>query len=302
MSFPLRGKVALVTGAARGIGFETARLAHERGASVTLVDLDPDATEDAAGRIGERTLAIGADVTDAEAMADAVARTVERFGGLDVPVANAGVSPPAATMRIADPDAFERTIEIDLLGVWRTVRPALDQVASRGGQVVVVSSVYAWMNGAVTAAYAISKAGVEQMGRALQVELAPHGAGATIAHFGFIDTVMVRHAFDDPLAAEYEKRFPALMRRRLSPAQAARGIVDAVERRAPRVILPKWWRAWFALRGVLNPIFDRMMPRDPVLIELLRKADSDERAANRGGLDITAGTELGDIYAQKGSG
>jgi NAD(P)-dependent dehydrogenase (short-subunit alcohol dehydrogenase family) len=301
-SFSLRGKVALVTGAARGIGFETARLAHERGASVTVLDLDQGAADEAAERIGERTLAIGADVTDADAMADAVERTTDRFGGLDMPVANAGVSPPAATMRIADPDAYERTIEIDLLGVWRTVRPALDQVAARRGHVVVVSSIYAWMNGAVSSAYAISKAGVEQMGRALQLELAPYGAGATIAHFGFIDTVMVRHAFSDPIAQEYQSRVPAILRRPLRPVDAAQGIVDAVERRAPRVILPRWWWAWFALRGIVNPALDRAMQRDEGLLELVRRADSDERSEHQGGLETTAGTEKAEIYAEKGSG
>ena len=294
--YSLNGKVALVTGAARGIGFETARIAHQRGASVTVIDLDEAAAAGAAERIGERTLALGADVTDADAMADAVERTVAEFGGLDVPVANAGVSPPAATMRVADPEAFERTIEIDLLGVWRTVRPALEQVTERRGHVVVVSSVYAWVNGAASAPYAISKAGVEAMGRALQSELAPHGAGATIAHFGFIDTVMVRHAFEDPLAQEYEDSFPAWMRRRLTPAQAAKGIVDGIEKRAHRVILPRWWWAWFWLRGIVNPIMDRAMIRDERLLELLRRADHEDRSTHRGGLDTTAGTEAGDRF------
>jgi NAD(P)-dependent dehydrogenase (short-subunit alcohol dehydrogenase family) len=302
VSFSLNGKVALVTGAARGIGFETARLMHERGASVTVIDLDQDAADEAAARIGERTLAVGADVTDAEAMNEAVERTVAELGGLDVPVANAGIAPPAATMRVADADVFERTIEIDLLGVWRTVRPALDHVVERRGQVVVVSSIYAWVNGGAAAAYAISKAGVEQMGRALQTELAPHGAGATIAHFGFIDTTMVRRSFADPLAEAYMEKFPAAIRRRLPPSAAGRGIVDGVERRAPRVILPNWWRAYFVLQGILNPILDRLQNRDEEMLALMRRADSAERSAERGGLDYTAGSEESPEPAMKGSG
>ena len=302
MTYPLRGKVALVTGAARGIGFETARIAHERGASVTVVDLDDEAAAEAARRIGERTLPIGADVTDADAMNDAVERTVAEFGGLDVPVANAGIAPPVATMRATDPEVFERTLEIDLLGVWRTVRPALDQVAERRGQVVVVSSVYAWVNGAAAAPYAIAKAGVEQMGRALRAELRPHGAGATTAHFGFIDTVMVQKSFADPLATEYEKNYPAFIRKRLSPAAAGRGIVDGIERRADRVILPRWWRAYFFLQGILNPLLDRAMGADDDLVALLRRADGAERAAERGGIEHTAGRQPSDEYATtKGS-
>jgi hypothetical protein len=79
------------------------------------------------------------------------------------------------------------------------------------------------------------------------------------------------------------------MRRRLPPAQAAAGIVDAVERRAPRVILPRWWRAWFALRGIVNPIFDRAIQRDSQTVELVRAIDDPARASRRGGLEVTAG-------------
>ncbi len=289
IAFPLRGKIALVTGAARGIGFETARLLHARGASVVLVDLDPDAVSAAAARISPEALAIDADVTDAAAMEAATESAVERFGGLDVIVANAGVATPNATMKAIDPDVFERVLEIDLLGVWRTVRPGLEQVAERRGHVVVVSSVMAWANSAGAAAYGISKAGVEQLGRALQVELAPHGAGATIAHFGFIDTVMVRESFSDPVARKYEERLPAWARRRLTAAQAGAGIVDAVERRAPRVILPRWWRVLFALRGIVNPILDRATRRDHAMLEMLRAIDDPARAEHRGGLETTAG-------------
>ena len=289
--YELAGKVALVTGAARGIGLETARRLEERGASVTLVDLDKGATEAAAADVGGNTLAIAADVTNRKAMERAVAATVKGFGGLDVVVANAGVAPPSTTMRTIDPDVFERTLEIDLLGVWRTVRPALPQVVERGGHVVVVSSIYAWANGALNSPYAIAKAGVEAMGRALRTELHIYGASATVAHFGFIDTRMVQDAFEDELVSEnIDTMFPSLLLRRLSPTYAAAAVVKGIERRAPRVIVPPWWRAWFAFRGIANPILDRAMVRDQRMVEMLRRADADERSALRGGLDRTAGS------------
>lgn len=282
--YELNGKVALVTGAARGIGFETARLLHERGASVALLDLDEQATQAAAAQVGERTLAMAGDVTDRDRMEEAVEATVERFGGLDIPIANAGVAPPQASMRLVDPELWERIVEIDLLGVWRTVRPALPQVVERRGHVVVVSSAYAWVNGAFASPYAISKAGVEQLGRSLRVELSIHGASATVAHFGFIDTQMVRDSFADPLAQQLEARIPAFARRRLTAAQAAEGIVSAIERRRPRVILPGWWKAWFALRGVVNPILDAAVARDRRYVQLLRDADVDEKVDEPGGV------------------
>jgi NAD(P)-dependent dehydrogenase (short-subunit alcohol dehydrogenase family) len=276
-TYSVSGRSALVTGAARGIGFETARLLHERGASVTLVDLDPAATEEAAERIGPRATAIAADVTDTDAIAAAIDETAERNERLDIVVANAGVAPPVMTMRVVDADAFERVVEIDLLGVWRTVKPALAHVVPSQGQVVVVASVYAFVNGAVAAPYAVSKAGVEQLGRALRSELHHTGATATVAYFGFIDTDMVRDAFADPLAARFEATFPGFMTRRLTAADAGGGIVDGIEKRARTVILPKWWRAYSALRGVVNPILDRAMTRNDELTDVLREADRPER-------------------------
>ena len=221
-AFALPGRTALVTGAARGIGLETARLLHARGASVTLTDLDSDEVGAAAAGIGERTLALAGDATDRDSLDDAVAATVERFGALDVVVANAGVAPPLRTIASMDPDAFERVVEIDLLGVYRTVHAALPQVATRGGQVVIVSSVYAFANGALASPYAVSKAAVEQLGRALRVELAPHGAGVTVVYPGFADTKMVRDAFTDPVATGLEDLAPPkFVMRRISPALVA---------------------------------------------------------------------------------
>jgi NAD(P)-dependent dehydrogenase (short-subunit alcohol dehydrogenase family) len=272
-SFSLAGKVALVTGAAKGIGYETARQIHERGASVAVLDLERAAAEAAAEVIGERTLALAADVTDGKAMELAVSKVVERFGGVDVVVANAGIAPSPRPMSVMGSEEFERVIDVDLYGVWRTVRPALPQVIERQGHVVVVASVYAFMNGMMAAPYAMAKAGVEQLGRALRVELAPHGASAGVAYFGFIDTDMVREAFSDPIAQRMEATFPAWLTKRLTPEVAGATIVKGIERRAPRMIAPRWWGAWSALRGVVNPFFDRYSERDDEIAEAIREAE-----------------------------
>ena len=268
-SYPVSAKVALVTGAARGIGYETARRLRDRGATVALVDLDPAATEAAAQTLGERAIGLVADVTDAAAMRTTVDAVVERFGGLDIVVANAGIAPPPRPMTVVDSDAFERTIEVDLLGVWRTVQPALAQIVERRGHIVVVASVYAFVNGTMAAPYAMSKAGVEQLGRALRAELSIHGASASVAYFGFIDTEMVREAFSDPVGDSFEEIFPEFMTRRLHPAVAGTAIVDGIERRAPRIIRPRWWRVASVLRGILNPLLDARMVADERVTESL---------------------------------
>jgi NAD(P)-dependent dehydrogenase (short-subunit alcohol dehydrogenase family) len=210
-------------------------------------------------------------------MAAAVAQTVERFGGLDIAVANAGIAPAAATLRAMDPDVVERVIDVNLLGVWRTVRAALPHVVQRRGHVVVVASVYAFMNGVILAPYAIAKAGVEQLGRALRVELKRHGASASVAYFGFIDTEMVRDGMADPIADTLNESLPAFARRRLPPSAAGRAIVRGIERRSPRIIRPRWWAVVSVLRGIVNPLLDRYTERDEKLQAGIALGDDETR-------------------------
>jgi NAD(P)-dependent dehydrogenase (short-subunit alcohol dehydrogenase family) len=280
--FDLNGKVALVTGAARGIGFETARQMHMRGASVAVVDLDPEQAREAAERIGERAIGIGADVTDHAAIMQAVAETVERFGGLDVAVANAGIAQSKlATVRGIGAEEWERVFEVDALGVWRTVRAALPQIVERRGHVVVTSSVYAFVNGVLNSPYAFAKAGVESLGRSLRAELMPLGASASVAYFGWVDTKMVQDAFAQAHSDRMEENLPAFLRKRIQPDEAGAAVVRGIEERAPRIFAPRWWRYVSALRGVLNPLLDRRFERDAHMIETIRliEAEADEQGA-----------------------
>src|SRR6476646_9261456 len=132
-SLDLHGRVALVTGAARGIGLETARALERRGAKVALVDLDASAAEAAAATIAPDALGLAADVSDRAAIGAAVDAVVQRFGGLDVVVANAGIANAPATARTMPEEEFERVLAVNLLGVWRTVRAALPHIVERRG-------------------------------------------------------------------------------------------------------------------------------------------------------------------------
>jgi NAD(P)-dependent dehydrogenase (short-subunit alcohol dehydrogenase family) len=273
-AYDVRGKVALVTGAARGIGFEAARTLQERGARVVLVDLDPEATTSAAGRLGGGAIGIGADVTDAAAMQAAVDKAVDAFGRLDIVIANAGIAPPPVTARVLDAATFERVLEVNVNGVYRTVHAALPEIVRNRGQVVVVASIYAFMNGVLMAPYAMSKAAVEQYGRALRGELAQHGASASVAYFGFIDTAMTQDAFTDPIGKRFEDTFPKFLMKKLTPAEAAAALVDGVERRAPRIIAPQRWAALSVLRGVVNPALDVRTAGNRAIQAILRDADT----------------------------
>jgi NAD(P)-dependent dehydrogenase (short-subunit alcohol dehydrogenase family) len=281
-AYDLNGKVALVTGAARGIGYETARQMHMRGASVAVVDLDPEQAREAAERIGARAIGIGADVTDDTAIKGAIAETVERFGGLDVVVANAGIAQAkVATVRGIGSEEWERVFEVDMLGVWRTVRAALPQIVERRGHVVVTSSVYAFINGVLNSPYAVAKSGVESLGRSLRAELMPLGASASVAYFGFVDTRMVQDAFDRPHTDRMLEIFPGFLLKRIRPDEAGAAVVRGIEERSPRIFAPKWWRYVSALRGLINPLLDRRMERTAAAISAVREveAEADEQGA-----------------------
>jgi NAD(P)-dependent dehydrogenase (short-subunit alcohol dehydrogenase family) len=274
--YALNGKVALVTGGARGIGLATARALLAHGASVVIVDLETEAAVGAAAQLHDvRALGLAGDVTDRGAMQQAVATAVERFGGLDVVVANAGIASRVATFRVSSTETFERVLDVNLMGVYRTVDAALPEIIRRQGHVVVTSSIYAFMNGVGEVAYAMSKAAVEQFGRALRVELVQHGASASVAYFGFIDTEMVHQGLDrDPLANKMMEALPKPLHKRLAPALAGEAIVRGIERRQPRIIQPRRWVAMSVLRGILGPLGDARLERDEATQAHLRELDA----------------------------
>jgi len=282
-SYEINGKVALITGGARGIGLGTARALRARGARVVIVDLNLEASQAAAAELGDESQAIGlaADVTDRGAMQRAVATTVDRFGGLDIVMANAGIANRASTLRAMSSESFDRVIDVDTMGVVRTVEVALPEIVRRRGHIVVVASIYAFTNGVGVIPYAMSKAAVEQLGRALRVELVPHGASASVAYFGFIDTEMVHQGIDhDPLAGEMMATLPRLLHKRLTPKQAGEAVARGIEQRKPRIIVPRRWIPLSVLRGILGPVLDRLQERDAAtraVVEKLDRRDGEEQ-------------------------
>ena len=277
----LADRVFFITGAAQGIGLEVARMAHARGAAVVLTDVEGSGVERAAELVGPRTLGLVADVRDLGQIEAAFDAAVERFGRVDVVVANAGIAPEITTVRSADPEDWERVVDVNLFGVWRTVQAGLPQVLANRGQFVLVSSSYAFMNGVLNSPYATAKAGVEALGRALRAELLPRGASATVAYFGWIRTELVRKAFDDPIVDRMRhEAVPSLLTRRIPVRRAGRAIINGVENRSPRVIAPFEWRLLFLLRGVLGPFTDLGFERDPQVAEIVRAAE--QRSARSG--------------------
>ena len=270
----LEGRVVFITGAARGLGAEIARQAYDRGADVALVGRRRAPLKALAAQLGDRAAAFEADVSDLAALTRAAEATVERFGGIDVVVANAGIAPPSDTVLTIDPAAFERTVDIDLLGQWRTVRATLPALIERQGHVLVVASIYAFFNGALNASYAASKAGVEQLTRALRVELAPHGVSAGVAYLGFIETDLAADVFEQAQVAQARKAAPAFFTTPMPAHAAGRAVLDGIERRAARVGAPGWVLPMLAARGAVTTVMDEVMLHNRELARAIGGAES----------------------------
>ena len=255
----LAGRAVLVTGAARGIGEATARELHRRGARVALLDLREEPLHALARELRE-AVALPCDVTDARALEDAVGQAADRLGGLDAAVANAGLG-PIGSVEAMPPAEFERVIDVNLLGVYRTLRLALPHVRDRRGYLLAVASLAAPVHTPLMAHYAASKAGAEALANAFRSEVAHDGVGVGVAYFGWIDTGMVREAMADPAAAAMRRSSRWPVTKDYPPAGAGAAVADGIERRARIVTYPWWVRPLLASRGVLQPIVDAQLRR-----------------------------------------
>ncbi|MCF6508021.1 SDR family oxidoreductase [Blastococcus sp. MG754426] len=251
---PLAGRSVLITGAARGIGAALARKAAARGARVALVGLEPDELARVAGELGPEHLWVEADVTDADALAAAVRRTVDTFGGLDVVVANAGIA-PLTTVMTSSAHALARTIEVNLIGTMLTAHAALPEVAKRRGHVLLVSSAAAFTVLPGMSAYCASKAGVERFGDALRLEVAHRGVTVASAHPTWIDTDLVRDTEAAlPTFAETRRQLPGPLGAYTSVEACAEALVQNLETRRRRVFVPRSVGTVAALRQLVTGV------------------------------------------------
>ncbi|MBB3661576.1 (+)-trans-carveol dehydrogenase [Prauserella sediminis] len=202
-------KVAFITGAARGQGRSHAVALAEEGADIIAIDTtkkvdsipyslatadDLDETVRLVERTGRRIVARDADVRDSQALAAAVDAGVDRFGRLDIVLANAGIFGHGPSLEMTD-EAWQDTIDINLTGVWKTLKASVPHIidAGRGGAVVITSSVAGVQANANTAHYASSKAGLIMLMKVMAKELAPHNIRVNTVHPTAVATDMILH-------------------------------------------------------------------------------------------------------------
>jgi NAD(P)-dependent dehydrogenase (short-subunit alcohol dehydrogenase family) len=285
---PIPGQKILITGAARGIGAESARRLAARGAQVALVGLEPEELERVAAQCGGGAFAIEADVTEREGIESAIEEAAERMGGIDCVIANAGVA-SAGFVRNMDPDAFERVIEVNLVGVWRTVRAALPHVLQSRGYVLVIASSAAALHGPGMAPYAASKAGAEAFANSLRSELHHHGVAVGVGYFLWIGTDMVAGADAHPAFAGFRAKLPGPFKTTHPVSKAGDAVVDGIENRRRWVTVPQWLRGLLLVRGMVGPLFEAGSRDDTQAIDELMERDVSDRGAQESSALVGAG-------------
>jgi NAD(P)-dependent dehydrogenase (short-subunit alcohol dehydrogenase family) len=273
----VEGRVVLITGAARGIGAELAARLAGQGARLALLDFDEVEVQRIASSLGGGAIAIVADVTDLDSLRRGVEHAAARFGGIDVVVANAGTA-ILGTVAAVDPSIWERNLEINFHGVWRTARIALPYLIERRGYLMNIASIAAIVPFPGASAYAASKAAVEAFSNSLRLEVAHLGVEVGVAYFSFISTPLVQGFEERAAFRTLRASAPPLLRNTYPVELAADALVRGIAERSRRVYAPGWLRWLLLARGLLsNRWAERSLRRGAP--EVVRLADAEGSAS-----------------------
>ncbi|MER5714945.1 SDR family oxidoreductase [Streptomyces sp. NPDC002132] len=257
----LEGQVVVVTGAARGVGELLARKLSARGASIALVGLEPDALKQVAERLHGDSAHWYADVTDHEAMVRVAAEVKERFGKVDVVVANAGVA-TGGPFADSDPESWRRVIEVNLVGSAVTARAFLPLLTESRGYLLQIASLAAITPAPMMSAYCASKSGVEAYAHCLRAEVGPKGVRVGVGYLSWTDTDMVRGADQDEVMRELRRRLPWPANKTYPLGPAVDRLVAGIERRSAHVYGQGWLRGMQGVRGYLPGIIGTVGQRE----------------------------------------
>jgi NAD(P)-dependent dehydrogenase (short-subunit alcohol dehydrogenase family) len=239
MKRDLSGKSLLITGAARGIGERVARDAAARGVRVGVIGLEPDRLKALADELGPSATWREADVRNGESLRVAIDECAEVLGGVDFLVANAGIV-SYGTVRHADEALFERVLDINLSGTFRTLKYATPHLERSQGHAVVVASALSFLALPAMASYSASKAGVEMLALTYRQEVASLGITVSLVHPSWTETDLVKNSDSAlPSLPAMRRELPYPGNVTISVEKVAEAILEALRTRDSRVYVPR---------------------------------------------------------------
>ncbi|QYG91747.1 SDR family NAD(P)-dependent oxidoreductase [Iamia sp. SCSIO 61187] len=270
----LAGRTVAITGAGGGLGSNLAQALRAKGCNLALLDIDAARVEPLADQLGgpQHAKVWQADVCDLGSLEAAFAAVAAHFGRIDVVVANAGVT-VIESVAAGDPVAFERLVDINLTGVWRTYRAAIPHVRKQRGYLLGVSSMAAFVHSPLQSGYTASKAGVWALSNSARLELRPHGVAVGTLHPTFFETPMLEQMLDQPAGEilwDGHRRQPFKTVPREAVISAA---VKAIERRSKTVTVPSSNTLPALAPGLFRSVIDRFGFSDRTIVRATELSD-----------------------------
>ena len=258
MRYDLTGRTVAITGASGGLGTALAQALRARGAYVALLDLDADHVRAQAALLGDARVAQGwaADVRDLDGLTAVMREIRQHFGRLDVVIAGAGILGPVAALSATAPEDWDRVVDINLSGVWRTFKAAAPHVIEQRGHLLALSSMIGFMHPPLLGSYAASKAGVWALCDALRLELRTSGVTVGSVHPTIFRTSMIEGGLGSPAAVELVKDFTGIFEPVLVETVVA-DIIRGLERRSARVVSPRKLTPAQFVPGLVQAVVDR---------------------------------------------
>ncbi|QHH92631.1 SDR family NAD(P)-dependent oxidoreductase [Acinetobacter proteolyticus] len=256
--YNLKDKVVVITGSTGGLGSAVAKALSLKGAKLALLDLNAELTEQQANALGGSKLAAGwsVDVRSLASLEQAMRHVVEHFGKIDVVIANAGIGSPESLQHMA-PETFERTVDINLVGVFRTFRAAIPYVKQTQGYLLAISSMAAFVHSPLNTHYTSSKAGVWALCDSLRLELKADNIGVGSFHPTFFQTPLMDAVQANPAGKAVWNGNTGIWK--YVPIETVvADLVTGIEQRKSLIIVPKNNKLVALAPGLLRQLIERI--------------------------------------------
>ncbi|MBT0566025.1 SDR family NAD(P)-dependent oxidoreductase [Williamsia sp. CHRR-6] len=272
--YEISGRTVLLTGSTGGLGTAVATELRARGARLALLDLDEAAVEAQAIALGGPGVAHGfvVDVRSMDSITAAVDAAAEYFGGIDIVIANAGIE-VTAPMEIATEESFERVIDINVLGVWRTFKAALPHVRAASGYLQAISSMAAFIHSPMHASYTSSKAAIWAMCDSLRLELRHQGVAVGSVHPTFFSTPMMDAVHRDPAGVALWNGNKGLIWGMVPIDSVVGGVISGIRGRRAIVVVPRRLTIVAKAAGYSRRIVERLGFNDRQIAEAVWLAE-----------------------------